>query len=61
MGLFEILFMAGVVFLFLLVVDHGNFTLKDLSSRWLFSRRKTEKVLSFESPGLALKKPVDTV
>ncbi len=61
MGLFEILLMAGVVFLFLLVVDHGNFTLKDLASRWLLSRSKAGKVLPFESPGLALKKPVDTL
>ncbi len=61
MGLFEILFMAAVVFLFLLMMDHGKFTLKNLSTRWLLSRGKAAKVLPFESPRFALKKPVDTL
>ncbi len=62
MGLFEIICMAAVVFLFLLVMDHGKFTLKSLATRWLLSRKKATKVLPFESsPGFALKKPADTL
>jgi hypothetical protein len=59
MGAFEILLLAGFVFLFLLVIDHGSVTLKALRNRWLPSKSRTAKVLPFASSSLGFKKPFE--
>ncbi len=61
MGAFEILLLAGFVFLFLLIVDHGGLTLKALRNRWVPSKSQAAKVLPFASSRLGFKKPVKTI